>query len=137
MQDRTQLSSPFPRGPRPLPRRKPKSASPTSADIRRCSNWRTRGQAAPARGGLVRSVYHVSKKAGPLHVWLHQKRDADLPRGISWALDCRACYWRAVVFSAGGDGGRNRAELPHARPLSGCREVTSQTHTLRRVSKRL
>src|SRR5262249_25009357 len=37
MQDRTRLSSPFPRGPRPLPRRKPKSASPTSADIRRCA----------------------------------------------------------------------------------------------------
>ena len=41
-------------------RRKPKSASPTSADTRRCANWRTRGQAAPARGGLLCSVYNVA-----------------------------------------------------------------------------
>src|SRR6516162_4275126 len=55
MKGRTQLFSPFPRCPRPLPRRKPKSASPTSADIRRCADWRTRGQAAPARGGLLKN----------------------------------------------------------------------------------
>src|SRR6516164_5063749 len=47
MKVRTQLSSRFPRCPRPLPRRKPKSASPTSADIRRCANWRTRVRPLP------------------------------------------------------------------------------------------
>ena len=39
----------LPRRPRPLPRRKPNSASPTSADIRRRVKRRTRVQAAPSR----------------------------------------------------------------------------------------
>jgi hypothetical protein len=29
----------------------------------------------------------------------------------SWALDCRACYWRAVVFWAGGDVDVNPPDL--------------------------
>src|SRR5215472_15895807 len=49
MKGRTQLSSRFPRRPRPLPRRKPNSASPTSADIRRRVKRRTRVPAAPSR----------------------------------------------------------------------------------------
>src|SRR6516165_9872945 len=49
MKGRTQLSSRFPRSPRPLPRRKPNSASPTSADIRRREKPRTRVHAAPSR----------------------------------------------------------------------------------------
>src|SRR5215475_9712189 len=49
MKDRRQLSERFPRSPRPLPRRKPNSASPTSADIRRRVKRRTRVQAAPSR----------------------------------------------------------------------------------------
>src|SRR5215831_8206408 len=49
MKGRTQLSSRFPRSPRPLPRRKPNSAWPTSADIRRRVKRRTRVQAVPSR----------------------------------------------------------------------------------------
>src|SRR6266700_257938 len=48
-QSSIKLSSRFQRSPRPLPRRQPNSASPTSADIRGRVNWRTRVQAALSR----------------------------------------------------------------------------------------
>jgi hypothetical protein len=46
---RMQLSSRFPHSPRPLPRRKPNSASPKSADI---VTRQTRVQAAPSRADV-------------------------------------------------------------------------------------
>src|SRR6266446_6397574 len=106
MQDRTQLSSPFPRGPRPAPRRKPKSASPMSVDIRHCANWRTRGQAAPPRAASFPPFTRPLTARAHLLSVHHPKRRFDRRSGFESSF--RKCPFRSKEKSPrqSSNGGR-------------------------------
>src|SRR6266436_8846789 len=117
MKSRTQLSSRFPRGPRPLPRRNPKSASPTSADIRRRVNWRTRVQAAPLSGGLPPAIHNVSKRLERLALALSKTRHQKRPSETGERNHASVAKFRTRRPS-------------HIRKMPRCRAVLSEVRTL-------
>jgi hypothetical protein len=109
------LSSRFPCSPRPLPRRKPNSASPTSADIRRRVNWRTGVQAAPSRAASLPAVFNVQTLAcGPTGCTASFEKELEQQGALAKENGCLSAdppHQRARAEDAiSGSGGRGAHE---------------------------